>query len=651
MQITNYCIRHRTTIMILIVLITVAGLMSYVTLPRESAPDIKIPLILVMTTYEGASPSDVESLITRPLERKLKSLADVKEMQSNSAEGISMIDLEFEPDYDIDSALQKVRDKVDQAKSDLPEDLENDPTVGELSASDLFPVMYVMISGDVGLVRLKKIAEDIQEEIEGVRGVLAAEIQGGLEREIRVEFSQDRISAYHLTLGEIIQTVTRNNVNIPGGSLEIGESRYNIKAPAEFDTPDEIDHLVVATREGRPIYLRDVAAIRDTFKDRNSFSRLDGRESVGIRITKRSGENLLAIAGQIKRILDDWRQRLPRQVRITVTSDSSKDIGMMVSDLENNIWTGLILVLAVIFVSLGFRNAVMVALAIPFSMLITFFVVQIFGMTLNMIVLFSLILALGMLVDNAIVIVENIYRHHVREGRPVVEASMTGTSEVAWPVISSTLTTVVAFVPLIFWPGAMGEFMGYLPKTVIIALLASLLVGLVINPTLCAMFLRPSKRDRLKTPEELDAPGFIIRAYCVLLEMGLRYRLLSVLFFLAVLVAGIDAFINSGLGVEMFPDTEPNRIVVSIEAPEGTNVYQTNEFTARAEQIVAKYGNIQHVTTTVGGGSGGVNTARITVDMVDRDLRRASGTDGRIYFVNSNDTMSAMRRELTGAIV
>jgi len=650
MHISEFSVRHRTTVRVLILLITIAGLSAYMSLPRESAPDIKIPYVTVISFYEGTSPSDMESLITRPIERKLKGITEIKEMRSTSGEGTSTITVEFEPDYNIDTALQKVRDKVDEATPDLPQDLD-EPTVKEISASEIFPVLFVMASGEVGLPQLKLIAEDLEEDIEGIRGVLDASILGGLEREIRVEFDPDRLSGYGLTLAEVVQTVSRNNVTIPGGGIDIGEGRYSIKAPAEFTTPDEIDHLVVSARDGKPIYLSDIAVVRDTFKDRESYSRIDGREAVAIRVTKRAGTHLLKIADEVKGIVDKYRAQYSPQVAFTITSDSSDHVRTMVFDLENNIISGLILVLAVIFISIGFRNAILISLAIPLSMLISFWVIQAFGMTLNMIVLFSLILALGMLVDNAIVIVENIYRHHLHENRPIVEATIVGTKEVAWPVTTSTLTTVVAFLPLVFWPGIMGQFMGYLPKTVIIALLASLFAALVLNPALCAGFMRVSPREH---GPETPGDGFFLRGYRRLVQFGLRYRILSLLMFFGLFLVLAYVFGASGLGVEMFPDTEPNRITVEIEAPEGTRVAHANRFALQAEEIVNRYGNIEHVTTAVGQGSGeesGPNIARIIVDLVDREFRRAAGSDGKVYFRNSNDTMEAMRRELLATIV
>ena len=649
MNISNFCVQHKTSVVILTIIIAFSGTMAYITLPRESAPDITFPYILIFSNYEGTSPTDMESLVTRPLERKLKSLTDVKEMTSTSTEGASQIALEFNPDVNADDALQKVRDKVSQAKGDLPSDM-NDPNISEISSSD-WPIMFVVISGDVGMVKLKKIAEDLKDEIEGVKGVLEAEISGGREREIRVEFNQDRLASYGLTLSSVVQTVKNNNQNIPGGTIDIGEARYVLKSPAEFTSPAEIDNIVVSVKDGKPIYLTDVTSIRDTFKDRDSFSRLDGIEAVTLRITKRPGEHILRVAKEIKNIVDTAKQELPPEILVTITSDQSEDVNTMVKDLGNNIMTAVVLVLLVIFVSLGFRNAILVATAIPLSMLITFFVLQTLNITLNFVVLFSLVLASGMLVDNAIVIIENIYRHHIGERKSLDLAAMEATEEVAWPVISSTMTTVVAFLPLLFWPGIMGEFMVYLPLTVIIALLASMFVALTISPTLCSMFIKPSLRDRKIVEEEEVGHHFgpVIGTYRILLSFTLHYRILFLICFFSLFFMALYAYSKSGLGVEFFPDTQPSRIMVNVKTPEGTNVQQTNNFALVVENIVKKYGNIEHVTTTVGGEK--MNVADLTIDMIDKADRRGSGTDGKIYFENSQNTMEALRKELLGAVV
>lgn len=648
MRISNFAIQHKTSVLILTIIIAFSGIMAYLTMPREAAPDITFPFILIFSNYEGTSPSDMESLVTRPIERKLKGISGVKEMKSSSKEGFSRIEIEFNPDVEPDSAMQKVRDKVSQARADLPSDMR-DPSIMEISSSD-WPIMFVVISGDVGMVKLKKIAEDLKDQIEGVKGVLEATIVGGREREIRIEFDQDRLAAYGLTMSSVVQTVRNNNQNIPGGTIDIGEARYVLKSPAEFTSPAEIDNIVVSVQQGKPIYLTDVAVIRDTFKDRDSFSRLDSTEAVSIRVTKRPGEHILRVAGEIKAITEALQQKLPPQVSVTITSDTSKMVNTLVKDLGNNVITAIILVLAVIFVALGVRNALLISTAIPLSLMITFFTLQSLNVTLNFVVLFSLILVVGILVDDAIVVVENIYRHYASERKPRVQAAMEATAEVALPVITSTLTTIMAFFPLLFWPGIMGEFMFYLPETIIIALLASLFVALIINPTLCAMFMRHSKRDQHMVEEELKHHyGPIIRTYRKSLGFVLQYRALFLFGFFSLFAMTTYAYIKSDLGVELFPDTQPSRIMVNVKTPEGTNVQQMNNFAIVTEKIIGKYGNVEHITASVGGEE--INTAEITIDLVDKKLRQASGSDDKIYFKNSNDTMEALRQELTKTIV
>lgn len=653
MKLSTLAVRQRTSVLVFLLLIVIMGVGAYRDLPRESAPELNIPNVMVSAHYEGTSPSDMESLVTLPLERKLSNLNEVKEISSTSSEGLCQINVEFEADTDMDFALQKVREKVDEAEPELPADMDR-PTVKEIAASDLFPVMFVMVSGEVGMSRLKSIAEDLEEEFENVPGVLGVDRTGDLEREIRLEFSEERLSAYGLTLPEIFQWVARSNTNTPGGSIDVGEAKYSLKVPGEFENPEDVYKVIVGMRGGQPIYLSDLAKVRDTFKDRTSYSRVNGREAVALRVTKRQGENLLRIAQDIKDIVAERRATLPQGVSLYITSDESEQIQQMVSDLENNMFSGLVLVLAVIFVGLGLRNALLVAMAIPVSMLIAFMTIQTLGMTLNMVVLFSMILALGMLVDNGIVLVENIFRHHVDEGKPIVEAAIDGAGEVAWPVISSTATTVVAFAPLVFWPGMMGQFMGYLPKTVIIALVSSLVVALVITPPLAAVVLRGVK----KPDGAATGPGRAMRLYQASLRLALEHRVLSVGFFAFMLVLSIWTYAKSGLGFEMFPDTEPAKIIVDIRAPEGTNVHRTDAFARKAEEVVGRYGNIRYVTTAVGAGSGessGSNTARMTIDMARRVNRvgpeAAPAGDGRIYFASSNETMAAIRKDLTAAIV
>ena len=488
MIISDTAIKNRISVMVLSVLILVVGIYCYLELPRESSPDITIPNVFVSTSYKGVSSSDIETSITIPIEKKLKGLDRVKKIHSVSTEGLSQINIEFIPGTDIDEVLQKVKDKVDAAQKDLPGDLEDDPAVFEVNFSEL-PIVVYSISGTCGLTCLKKIADELEEDIESIPGVLEVDVTGGLEREIQIRVDPDKLAYYRIPITLFQKVVSSENQNTSGGNITLGDGRYQLRVPGEFSRPDEITQLVVTAIDGMPIYLKDLATVVDSFKDENSRSRLDGREAVNISIKKRVGENIIGITDQIEKLISQKKIHWPNGTQITKLMDQAKDIRSMVADLENNILSGLILVVAVLFLALGIRNAILVSLAIPFSMLLSFIVLYALGITLNMVVLFSLTLALGMLADNAIVIIENIYRY-MEQGVPRTQAAMKATGEVAYPVIGSTLTTLAAFFPLIFWPGIMGEFMKYLPITLVITLASSLFVALVINPALTAIFVK-----------------------------------------------------------------------------------------------------------------------------------------------------------------
>ncbi len=629
MLISNAAVDRRSTVFALMLIILIVGIYSYIVLPREATPDITIPIVLVVTPYEGVSSGDIESLITHPIERKLKGLKDVEELRSVSAEGSSMITIEFTPDVDIDNALQWVRDKVDQAKGDLPKDLENDPSILEINLSE-FPILLVAVSGAVDENVLKKVGEELEDRIEQVTGVLDVVVTGGREREIRVEFDPDRLFAYRISLSEVIRAIQQENVNIPGGSIDIGEGKYLLRIPGEFTDPDEIDNLVLTERDGRIIYFKDVAQIVDSFEDRTSRARLNAKQSVTLAIKKRTGANIIEVADQIFALLKMADEQIPPGIDVAVTLNQSKDIRRMVGELENNIITGLILVVSVLFLFLGLRNSIFVALAIPFSMLISFAVLQLMGITLNNVVLFSLILALGMLVDNAIVIVENVYRH-MSEGHSGVTAAKIATSEVGWPIISSTLTTLCAFFPLMFWPGIIGEFMQYLPLTLIITLTASLLVALVINPTLCGHFMSLGK----KTKQKERKPSKVVDSYSKCLQFALMNRFLVVGASISLLIGIVITYFFLGHGTELFPDMEPNRAFVEIKAPEGTNLAASNELATKVEAFALEEADARFVITEVGisgsdrGGGDSVqsNLSKVTLDFLDRDDRQEDSRD------------------------
>ena len=632
MILNQIALKRQVSVLTLMVFILVAGIYCYVILPRENFPDITIPYVFVTTTYEGVAPEDMEELISIPIERKLKGISDVEEIRSTSAEGISTVAVKFLPSVDIDDALQKVRDKVDQAKKDLPGDLPDDPSIQEVNFSDL-PVIRVVLSGPFSLRRLQQFAEDMEDRLESIPGVLDARLSGGLEREIHVEFDLDRVGAYRVPFSSLINAVSKSNVNMPGGSMDIGQAKYLVRVPEDFQDPAEIFSIVAFVRDGKPVYLRDVAFIRDSYKDPITRSRINGEKSVTLAIQKRSGENIVAVTDQVKAVVKEMKPLLPPNLKIDLTSDMSNDVRLMVADLENNILSGLILVVAVILLFIGGRSAIFVALAIPYSMLITFILLAAFDVTLNMVVLFSLILALGMLVDNGIVIVENIYRH-MQEGMDRKEAALAGTNQVAWPVITSTITTLGAFLPLLFWPGIMGEFMGYLPETLIMALSASLFVALVINPVLSARYqtVKVPKREKKK---EASREPFVKRIYLGLLKWSLDHRLVVVLTAFVMLVASILLYGAFGKGTEFMPDTEPRRAYVHVKAPEGTNLDTSDKLVRLVENIVSKYEDIRYVISNIGAEGGdpfsqggtGTHINRVALDFKDfHDRKTLSST-------------------------
>ena len=628
MILSDTAIRNRTTIGVLGFVIIVFGTFSYLVIPREAAPDVPIPIIVVSTPYEGVSPADIESSITQKIEKELAGLKGVKELRSTSAEGMSIIVIEFLPDVRVDDAMQYVRDRVDRAKAELPQEAE-DPRLTEVNIAE-FPIMLVNITGTISPVRLKAIADRLEDVIEAIPGVLNCDVLGALEREIRLEIDQDRLAAYGLTIPEILGLVPSENVNISAGGLETPGTKFNVRVPAEFVEPDEVDELMIAVRDGRPIYLTDVAQVRDTFKDRTGFSRLDGEETITLTVQKRLGESIIPIAQAVRAVVAEARRQAPLGVRFDVTLDQSKDIDMMIRDLENSLLTGMILVVGVLLLFMGWRSASLVGLAIPMSMLLAMTVLRALGYTLNMIVLFSLIMALGMLVDNAIVIVENIYRHYQLTGRRM-QAAMAGTSEVAWPVITSTATTVAAFFPLVFWPGVMGEFMKYLPITLIITLVSSLFVALIINPVLCAIFVSGSVRQRRE--------GRVLAAYRALLATTLRHRVTTLLVCVLLLIGLGLLYQRMDHGIQFFPEFDPRRAIVEIRTPQGTNVREVDRLARLVEsRLDIIRDDLVHVITNVGASSGGdpmagssgEHMATLTLVFEDYEMRRRPSAEAVI---------------------
>ena len=586
---SHIAIRNPVFVFIMVLVISIAGFKAYKSIPREAAPDIQIPLLIVSIPFPGASPEDVESLISNKVEQELKTIKNLKEISSTSSEGVSVLTLEFTSDFDISEARTKVREKMDQIKPDLPADAE-DYQVTEINLSEQ-PLMILNLAGDMGLLGLTELADEVKEEIEGITGILEVRRAGGLEKEIRVYVNPDKMNYYKLALNQVSSSISNENTNLPGGTITMGPTKYMIRVPGEFISPEGINEALISAPNQVPVRVKDIAQVVFGYKEVTSKSRLDGLESVSLSIVKRSGENLLAIRDEVKSIIQRLEKDYKEDVKFSILSDQGERVQQIVKDLENNIITGFVLVFLVLLLVMGISNALLVAIAIPLSFLVSMIILNVMGFTLNIVVLFSLILSLGLLVDNAIVIVENIYRHR-QAGKSRIEAAMLGTKEIAIPVTTSTITTVAAFFPLIFMPGIAGEFISFLPKTLIVTLSSSLFVALIINSVLCSTMMRvnvnkevTSDFDELKLVDHSK----ILRVYQRTLRGVLRFRLVTVMVFIFLFIGtfywyGTNTFPRKR--VEFFPKTEPSEAIVNITAPMGTTLDISDGYVTSVEGYI-----------------------------------------------------------------
>jgi multidrug efflux pump subunit AcrB len=628
MIITNYAIRFRTAVFVFIAVLVVMGVVSYSTLPREGSPDITIPQVFVNVVYPGTAPEDMENLIAIPIEKRLNELANIKTISAMAADSVVLFAIEYMAGVDVDTAIQRVKDKIDLARPDLPTDLD-EPVVEGLNFSTDIPIMRFAVSGDPNLERLKSTAEFLQDEIESISGVREARIAGTREREIRLEFDLPRLVAYNIPLVDVVTLIGRENVTVSAGMLEVDENKVQVRVPGEFVLASELRELVVLQRDNRPIYLRDIATVSDTYKDLESISRINGEPAVSVEVYKRAGENSVRLIDEVKQYIDE--DLLPGDIRITTVQDDSKDIREMLAELENNILSGFFLVIVVLLIFMGKRNSLFVGLAIPFSLMLSFTIMLLMGITMNMVVLFALILGVGMLVDNGIVIVENIYRLHC-EGLSRTEAARRGAAEVAWPVATSTLTTLAAFSPLLFWPDLIGDFMSYIPQTLIITLSSSLFVALVINPAICSVLI---KRGRLRFDDDRAEFHPFVRAYERLLRGALHHRALLVMLSVLFLVLSGQLYGRFGKGVLLFVEVEPRAAQVEIRYPEGTAVEKTDAAVRQIEEAVGGLPDIEFVLANVGQGmemifgSSGAATymGSLYVKFVDEDERSGNTSE------------------------
>ncbi|MEJ6711296.1 MAG: efflux RND transporter permease subunit [Flavobacteriales bacterium] len=656
---TNLSLKNKTSVFILTVLLTLFGLYSYNDMPKSLFPDIVMPTIMVQTVYPGNSPADIENLITRPIEKQIKSVKGIKNLTSNSVQDNSSIIVEFNTDVEVKIALQDVKDAVDKAKRDLPNDLDLEPMVMDIDFSE-FPILNINLSGDFSLDDLKIYAEELQDQIESLTEISKVEITGLLNREITIKTDLHKMESNEISLRDIEDAINLENVSIAGGDILLGKSRRSVRTDAEFKKASEIENIIVKSEQGNIVYLKDIAEVIDGYEERKSYARLNKKPVVSLNIVKKSGENLLEATDQIMQLLETAKasQIIPSTLEISITNDQSEQTRKQLENLENSIIFGVILVILVLLFFLGLRNAIFVGLAIPLSMFISFVILGAMGTTMNMIVLFALILALGMLVDNAIVVIENIHRLYNEEGLSKLEAAKKGVGEIAVPIISSTATTLAAFFPLLFWDDMMGEFMGYIPTTLIIVLGSSLFVALVINPVVASTFILKDNRDKVNFSKvaKITTVLLIIAAlfyisgnifmgsllltfalltllnsfvlspisywfqdsllvrfeqfYANLLKWALNgYKPLLLLGFTGVLlISSIVFFIFKSPRVEMFPVNEPKYVNVFVELPIGSDITVTDSIAKQVENeifaILTPYNEaVSSVMTNVGAGT------------------------------------------------
>ena len=704
-KLSSWALRNKNTVFLMMIILLGFGFYSYRTLPKELFPDLVWPTIFVQTMYPGNPPLDIENLITRPLEKEIESAKGVKEIRSTSTQDISAIFVEFNTNVKIEDALQEVKDAVEKAKGELPDNLLTDPVVIDLDLSE-FPIMNINLSGDFSINELKEYAEMLEDEIERVPEISKVEITGINEREVQINVDMHKLSVFELSFDDIENAIAYENISMSGGEIKLGSSRRSIRVIGEFTDPSEISDIIVKWENHNIVYMRDVAEVIYGFEEPRSYTRLDLQPVVSLQVIKKSGENLLIATDQVFEIINEAveSRTLPPNLNIVYTNDQSEMVRDQLSNLENSMIMGVIFVILVLFFFLGTRNSLFVGFAIPMSMFLSFMILGLQGSRINMIVLFALILALGMLVDNAIVVVENIYRF-VNRGYSKLDAARKAVGEIAIPIITSTATTLAAFFPLLFWDSIMGEFMKYLPMTLIIVLTSSLFVALVIIPVISSSFIKAGDQNpKLNIRRFLIIAGilalmsvlfylggvnsmgtlcaifaiigilniyFLNRAarwfqniFLARLENGYLQLISFVLrkgnpyYFIGgtavLLVLTMYLYIVSNPNVVNFPSSDPKYINVLADLPIGTDITATNEFMKTLEKDVFAILEpdrevVKSVLTTVGAG------ARLEDDISDMSEKMFRGliTISFIDFeerggVNTGDILVHLSKSLLG---
>jgi multidrug efflux pump len=566
--------RPRVVILMLVILL-IAGGTAYVLIPKESDPDIAIPTLYVNMTHEGISPEDAERLLIRPMENQLRSIEGLRELRATAAEGSAVLILEFEAGFDPDQALTDVREKVDIAKAELPADTD-EPWVQEINVA-LFPILVVQLYGNVPERTLVGIARNLRDTLEGLPGVLEADIAGDREELLEVIVDPVALEGYNLSYQELFNYVSRNNRLVAAGALDTGQGRFAVKVPGVFEDLDALLTLPIKTDGLRTVTFRDVATVRRTFKDPTGFARLNGEPAIAIEVSKRIGTNIIEVVDSVRRTIEQERGLWPENVQVELTQDASEDVRTMLKDLQNNVLAAVLLVMVVILAALGPRSAGLVGVAVPGSFLTGILAIAMLGYSINIVVLFSLIMAVGMLVDGAIIIVELADRN-LAAGHGRKDAYMLAAQRMAWPVIAATATTLAAFLPLLFWPGITGEFIKYLPITLLVVLSASLVMALFFVPTVGSVLGRrtqsiaPAHNGPAGGLSEVDARATLegltgaTAAYIGLMRRALARPKSVVLGATGVLVGSYLLYGWLGRGVEFFPEVEPMQASVNVRA-------------------------------------------------------------------------------------
>ena len=630
MQIIESAMRRSRTVIMSLAVIVIAGVVTYANAPKEAEPDLNIPIVYVSITHEGISPEDAERLLIRPMEQEIRTIEGIEELIGNAYEGGANIQIEFDAGTDTDVALQDVRAKVDIAKAKLPNETE-EPTVTEVKFSRFDPMLVLNLAGNVPERTLTVLARDLKEKIEGVSGVLEVNLVGVREELLEVVVDPLAMESYGLDQEQIFSLVARNNRLVAAGALHTGEGRFPVKVSGVFESAEDVLEMPIKAVGERIVHFKDVAKVRRTYKDAESYARLNGSPALAIEVVQRSGANIIGTVDKIKAQIEEDRRSWPAGISIVASRDKSKDVHRMLSNLQNSVISAVLLVFIVIIGILGFRAASLVGVSIPGSFLLGIIVITSFGITINMMVLFALIMAVGLLVDGAIVVTELADRR-MAEGIERHDAYSGAARRMSLPIIASTCTTLAAFIPLMFWPGIMGEFMKYLPMTLVAVLSASLLMALLFVPTLGSLFgstgaINSDARRNLTAAEtgDLDTVTGITGKYVQFLKKSLRHPWINLGAVSLMLVGIYLAFFTFGRGVELFPDIEPEFANLDIHARGDLSTDEKDVLVRQVETYVLDLDEVESVyakTGAAGRGAAEDLIGSVTLNFVEWDERR-----------------------------